>query len=140
MPTEVGESDERVVDAFPGGARIVEVLTPSTAAPRYRFEALLCDAGFNDLEGARLYADVYFAVGSFCEDDTGTRGIPPAVSAAGTDSLAAYLLSRPHTSAEWVKSFFQVDQETLDHFVASVRSRAEAVRSRHGTSQPTPTG
>lgn len=83
---------------------------------------------------------VYFAVGSFCEDDTGTRGILPAVAAAGTNSLAAYLLSRPHTSAEWVQSFFRIDRATLDHFVASVRSRAAAVRARHGASRSTMTG
>lgn len=135
MPVEVGGADERIVETYPSDARLVEVVTSASIEPRYRFESLLCEnVTFDDLEAARLYADVYFDVGSFCEDGTGDRGIPPAIAAAGTDTLAAYLLCRSDNTREWVESFFQVDSETLDRYVWSVRTRASKRREQHEAS------
>ncbi|WP_435064373.1 hypothetical protein [Halobaculum sp. EA56] len=95
----------------------------------YRFEAPdHRGAAFESADDAELYADVYFDTNGFREADTGERGIPPEVVQAGRDTLAAYLLTRPWGSREWVASYFGKDPATVERYAGWVRERAAEVR------------
>jgi hypothetical protein len=109
----------------------VRIVTVHDAeATRYRFEAPEhVDVEFEAADTAELYADVYFDVNGFREEGTGDIGVPPEIVQAGKDTLAAYLLTQPHTTRSWVASFYGTRHETLDRYVSWVRDRAEELRA-----------
>jgi hypothetical protein len=97
---------------------------------RYRFEApehVVIE--FSDAGTAELYADVYFDVNGFREEGTGDIGVPPEIVQAGKDTLAAYLLTQPHTSTGWIASFYGKNPEQIDRYVAWVQERAAEIRA-----------
>lgn len=126
-----GAGVESVLEEYVLDVRIVERTPPGDEAPRYRFEAPEHTAvTFEDPDLARLYADVYFDVNGFVEAGTGERGVPPEVIQGGTDTLSAYLLTRPGVDINWVSSFFGVDRETAERYVSLVRERGAEIRRR----------
>jgi len=126
--TRNGDIDRTVVEEYVGDVRIVAVERGGDAV-RYRFEAPLhCEVTFEDEEMARLYADVYFDVNGFREEGTGEVGVPPEVVQAGKDTLAAYLLTQPHTTREWVASFYGTTHPKIDRYVRWVSDRAAEIR------------
>ncbi|ELY70986.1 hypothetical protein [Natrinema versiforme] len=123
------DTDESIVDAYVLDVRIVET-DAADGDPRYRFEAPEhTDIAFDDLEDARLYADVYFDVNGFVEKNTGERGVPPEVVQAGKDTLAAYLMTMPWADRGWVASFYGSTPTELDRYLTWVRDRAETIRT-----------
>jgi hypothetical protein len=123
------ELEGSIAECYVFDVGILEVRSPEDDGPRYRFEAPEHEgAVFEDLETARLYADVYFDVNGFVEAGTGDRGVPPAVVQGGLDTVAAYLLTRPHADRTWVASFFGRKPEKVARYVATVRERAEEIR------------
>ncbi|MGQ3411920.1 hypothetical protein ACT4ML_06610 [Natrinema sp. LN54] len=128
--TSVPDTEESVVDAYVLDVRIVETDAADDEDPRYRFEAPEHTAiAFDNLEDARLYADVYFDVNGFVEEGTGERGIPPEVVQAGKDTLAAYLMTMPWADRDWVASFYGSTPTELDRYLTWVRDRAETIRT-----------
>lgn len=122
----------RTLEEYPGNTTITEESSGDTNETWYAFNAPHHGATgfvevptFDDPDTARLYADVYFDVGSFREEKTGERGVPPKVAAAGTDTLYAYLLTRPGIDTEQLTSFFDLERETVYSYVSRVRNRAE---------------
>lgn len=96
---------------------------------RYRFEAPTHrGAVFTESETAELYADVYFDVNGFEEEGTGERGVPPVIVQAGRDTLAAYLLTQPHTDINWVASFYGKAPPQIERYADTVRTRAKEIR------------
>ena len=83
---------------------------------------------FEELDSAELWVDVYFAVGGFVEDDTGGRGVPPEVAAAGNEVLTAYLMTRPEADVESVADFFDVSKNTIYSYLSRARSRGKDAR------------
>ncbi|MFC4436606.1 MULTISPECIES: hypothetical protein [Natrialbaceae] len=125
------ETDSAVVDAYVLDVRILEVDEGDGADLRYRFDAPEhATIVFDDLEEARLYADVYFDVNGFVEADTGTRGVPPEVVQAGKDTLAAYLVTLPWADVNWVASFYGATPTEIERYLSWVRERAEGIRTR----------
>lgn len=123
------DTDESIVDAYVLGVRIVET-DAADDDPRYRFEAPEhTEIAFDDLEDARLYADVYFDINGFVEEGTGDRGVPPEVVQAGKDTLAAYLMTMPWADRDWVGSFYGSTPTELDRYLTWVRDRAESIRT-----------
>lgn len=121
--------DTSVFKEYPLGVQIIENHSPETSDFQYQFEAPdHVGMTFVDPEMATLYADIFFAVNGFVEDDTGGRGIPPEVVQAGKHALAAYLLVQ--TSMDWVCSFYGTEPVRIDNFVAQVRKQAEEMRAR----------
>ncbi|MFB1064293.1 hypothetical protein [Natrinema sp. H-ect4] len=127
--TSTTDADESVVDAYVLGVRIVESETANDG-PRYRFDAPdHTEIAFDDLEMARLYADVYFDVNGFVEEGTGERGVPPEVVQAGKDTLAAYLVTCPWSDVNWVASFYGATPTEIERYLSWVRERAAEIRS-----------
>ncbi|MCU4801940.1 hypothetical protein OB920_16290 [Halobacteria archaeon HArc-gm2] len=127
---------ESVYREYIRDVRIVEYTTGETSPgaesdeTRYRFEAPLhTEVTFEDPDLAGLYADVYFDVNGFREEGTGDVGVPPEVVQAGKDTLAAYLLTQPHTTKEWVASFYGTTHPKIDRYVRWVSDRAEEIRA-----------
>lgn len=117
------------VQVYVKGVSIVE--TSEQSESPYRFEAPRhTEVTFDDLDTARLYADVYFDVNGFREEGTGEHGIPPAIFQGGKDTLAAYLLTRPGIDRNWVASFLGVDRAKVDRYVGWVEERAAKIRER----------
>ncbi|WP_226481297.1 hypothetical protein [Natrinema amylolyticum] len=128
--TPTPDTDESVVDAYVLGVRIVEIDATDGDDSCYRFEAPNhTEIAFDDLEDARLYADVYFAVNGFVEENTGDRGVPPEIVQAGKDTLAAYLVTCPWADIEWVASFYGVMPPEIERYLSWVRERAAEIRS-----------
>jgi hypothetical protein len=113
----------RVVESYVLDVHIVE------CDGGYRFEAPEHEGVvFENADGARLYADVYFDVNGFVEVGTGERGIPPEIVQAGKDTLAAYLLTLPGTDVGWVASFYGATPDRIQRYAERVRSRAAEIR------------
>jgi len=110
---------------------IADVRLVELSEGEYRFEAP-DHAGrtFGDTEAAELYADVYFDVNGFVEEGTGERGVPPVIIQAGRDTMAAYMLTRPHVDEQWVGSFMGVQPGKVQRYVSRVRKRAENIRTK----------
>jgi hypothetical protein len=107
--------------------RIVERTTPD--GPTYRFEAPYHDGtAFEDPETAELYADVYFDVNGFDENEVGAEGVPPAIIQAGRDTLAAYFLTQTYGSVDWIASYYGIKPEKVERYVNRVRKRAKGIR------------
>jgi len=83
---------------------------------------------FENAGKARLYADVYEAMGGFREEKTGERGVPPSVARAREDVLMAYLTAQPSMSTEWVARHYDLPEEQIREYVRGVRERAEQQR------------
>ncbi|SER71832.1 hypothetical protein [Natrinema salaciae] len=131
--TPTPDTDESVVDAYVLGVRIVET-DAADGDPRYRFEAPdHTEIAFADLADARLYADVYFDVNGFVEENTGERGVPPEVVQSGKDTLAAYLVTCRWADVNWVASFYGTTPETIERYCSWVRDRADEIRTRAST-------
>jgi hypothetical protein len=108
--------------------RIVEL--DAGEKSRYRFEAPEhVGIEFSDAEMAALYADVYFDVNGFREEGTGEIGVPPELVQAGKDTLAAYLLTQPHTTVDWIASFYGKKPGQIERYIDWVRERAEEMRA-----------
>jgi hypothetical protein len=87
---------------------------------RERVLARLDDLGGHaDLAGAGLPEPVDVEV---------DVGVPPEVVQAGKDTLAVYLLTQPHTTKEWVASFYGTTHPKIDRYVRWVTDRAEEIR------------
>lgn len=126
-PDPAGEGE--IVEEYIKDVRIVECASPDGGDRRYRFEAPLhTEVTFEDLDLARLYADVYFVVNGFKEEGTGEHGVPPEIIQGGTDTLSAYLLTRPGIDVNWVSSFFGIEREKAERYVSWVRQRAREIR------------
>lgn len=111
------------------GVRIVTI-PAEEGSTRYRFEAPDHEGvRFEDPELAELYADVYFDVNGFEEAGTGERGVPPEIIQAGRDTLSAYFLTQPYTDRNWVASFYGKTPPEIERYVATVRKRAEEIRT-----------
>lgn len=130
------ESDERVVEEYILGVRIVETDDPDGC---YRFDAPdHVGLAFGDVADARLYADVYFDVNGFVEEGTGQRGVPPEVIQGGKDTLAAYLLTLPWADVNWVASFLGATPTEIERYLSWVRRRAEEIREDARDCDPDP--
>jgi len=85
---------------------------------------------FDSLDNARLYADVATVLGGFRET-TDERGAPPLVAQAREDVLMAYYASQPTLSVQWVSTFFELPEQRVREYIASLQSRAEQKRAEN---------
>jgi len=107
--------------------RIVERTTPDGTV--YRFEAPYHDGmEFDNPEMAELYADIYFDVNGFDEENVGEEGVPPAIIQAGRDTLAAYFLTQSYGDLNWIASYYGIKPERAERYVNRVRKRATKIR------------
>lgn len=83
---------------------------------------------FENPDKARLYADVYDAMGGFREEKTGERGVPPSVARAREDVLMAYLVSNETMGTTWVARHYDLPEEQIREYVRGVRERAAEMR------------
>ncbi len=121
------DADETVYEAYILGVRVVEAEDGDET--RYRFEAPEhCGKEFDDPEMATLYADVYFDVNGFVEEETGERGVPPKVIPAGRDTMVAYMRTLPGADEDWVSCYFAEQPDKIQRYIKNVRARAEQVR------------
>lgn len=128
-PGACGTHAEKTIESYMKRVSIIESTADGDTI--YRFEAPgHCVVTFEDLDMARLYADVYFDVNGFREEETGDYGIPPVIVQGGKDTLAAYLLTCPGVDIYWVASFLGVDQTKAERYVSWVRNRAAKIRER----------
>jgi len=126
-------SDERttVEKDYGHGIRVVRV-DREDEQPLYRFEAPMMKPKDSDNslewenpELAKLYAAVYVAVGTFREEKTGRRGIPPEVERDGREAVVAYLSTQRGMTTEWIEHFYDYDRERIYEYRSRIRARAE---------------
>jgi hypothetical protein len=124
-PDRQSPGTETLYEEYPLNVRIIE--GQSGAETTYRFEAPEhVHTSFTDPEMATLYADIYFAVNGFVEEETGERGIPPEIVGAGKHVLAAYMVTQ--MSVDWVCSFIGTEAERVQRFVTWTREQGAEVR------------
>ena len=118
-----------VVEEYEHGHKIVRTVDDA-GHERYHFEAPLEGRmkTFENFDKARLYADVYDAMGGFREEKTGERGVPPSVARAREDILMAYLVAQPTMGTEWVARHYDLPEERIRGYVRGVRERAQEQR------------
>jgi hypothetical protein len=85
---------------------------------------------FDSPDKARLYADVSTVIGGFRET-TDERGAPPLVAQAREDALMAYYAAQPTLSVRWVSTFFDLPEERVREYIASLQNRAEQKRAEN---------
>jgi hypothetical protein len=118
---------ETVYETYIMGVRVVE--TERDGETKYRFEAPdHMGRTFDDPEMATLYADVYFDVNGFVEEETGERGVPPKIIPAGRDTMVAYMRTLPHANKDWVSCYFAERPDKIRRYIMNVRARADEVR------------
>lgn len=83
---------------------------------------------FENPDKARLYADIYELLGGFYEENTGKRGIPPAVARANKNVRLAYFTAS--MSVTYAARAFEIDIERALEKVQQLRERAEQQRSQ----------
>ena len=120
--------DGEVVEDYGHGKIVRDV--DGAGADRYHFVVPLEGRmkSFENPDKARLYADVYDAMGGFREEKTGERGVPPSVARAREDLLMAYLVAQPTMSTEWVARHYDLPEGQIRQYVRGVRERAEQQR------------
>jgi len=97
----------------------------------YRFEAPNHEGeDFTDPDAAELYADVYFDVNGFDEQNVGEQGIPLEIVQAGRDTLVAYLMTWPSTDIHWVGSFSGRQPGQVRKYIKRLEKRAESIRKQ----------
>jgi hypothetical protein len=67
----------------------------------------------------------------FTERESGERGVPPSVAAAGTPEVVTYLLAHPDSGvagAEALVAAWDLDHETVRSHLSDVRARSEEFR------------
>jgi hypothetical protein len=82
---------------------------------------------FENLDKARLYADIYELMGGFDEANTGKLGVPPTVARASEDIRIAYFTAS--MSATYAARGFEVEIEDVLETVQRVRERAKQQRT-----------
>jgi hypothetical protein len=123
------DAAERIHREYVLDVRIVETATVADDTA-YRFEAPHHDGvTFDDPDAAELYADVYFDVNGFDEQNVGERGVPPEIIQAGRDTLAAYFVTQHYGDVEWVASYYGHKPERAERYVERVRKRATKIRN-----------
>lgn len=97
----------------------------------YRFEAPNHGGKeFTDPEAAELYADVYFDVNGFNEQDVGEQGIPLEIVQAGRDTLVAYLFTWPSIDIHWIASFSGRQPDKVRRYIKRLEERGESIREQ----------
>jgi len=102
--------------------------------PVYRFEAPMYKPKSSDTtpewenpHKAEMYAEVYVAVGSFREEKTGRRGIPPEVARDGREATVAYLSTQDGMGTEWISHFFDLEPERIYEYRSRISKRAREI-------------
>lgn len=130
-----------VIEKFPQGVEIVEYPDLGTLKmPRTKdadeldmiYQVRTPNAAksppFDTIDSAELWADVYFAVGGFNEDNTGGRGVPPEVAIADREVLAAYFMTHSSIDVEHLADFFDVSRNTIYSYLSRARARGREAR------------
>jgi hypothetical protein len=92
-----GEEDGDVIEEYAHNCRIVR--EDKSGYKRYHYEDPMERVkSFDNLDKARLYADVQTIMGGFREEKTDERGVPPSVARAREDVLMTYLAAEPSMS------------------------------------------
>ncbi len=82
---------------------------------------------FENPHEARLYADLYTITGGFNEEQTGKRGVPPAIAGASEEIRMTYLAVE--MSVTYAARAFDVDESVIKDAVNCVHARADQQRS-----------
>jgi len=132
--------NESVDTAYPHEIRVVRV-DREDREPLYRFEAPTFKPKDSDTtpewenpHNARMYAAVYVAVGSFREEKSGRRGVPPEVVRDGREAVVAYMTTQDGISTEWLMNFFDYDRERIYEYRSRIKARAEERADNAGDS------
>lgn len=118
---------ENIIEEYPDGCQIVH--EERNYPDLYHFERPDRRLkSFKNPEKGRLYADVYELAGGFYEDNTGTRGVPPAVARSRDDIRMAYFVAS--MSVTYAARAFEIEVDSVLDHVQSVRDRADEQRSQ----------
>lgn len=121
------ESDE-IVEEYPHDCRIVRE-ERERGADLYHFMGPLGQIkSFENVDKARLFADVYEVVGGFREGKTGERGAPPAVAQSPENVQIAYYVAQPTMSVEWAAAQFDVPEGRVRGVVNMIQDKAAESR------------
>lgn len=127
------DENETIDTAYPHDVRVIRV-DREERPPLYRFDAPMFVTKDTDNipewenpDRARLYAAVYMAVGSFREEKTGRRGIPPEVERDGREATVAYLATQDGMSTDWISNFYDLSEQRIYEYISRIRKRAREV-------------
>ncbi|WP_324666271.1 hypothetical protein [Haloarcula sediminis] len=124
-------SNETIDTAYPNEIQVVEIQRDERP-PLYEFRAPLYSPKDTDTtprwenpHHARMYAAVYVAVGTFREEKTGRRGVPPEVQRDGQEATIAYLTTQDGISTDWLTNFYELPEQRIYEYRSRIRARAE---------------
>ncbi|MFB6132522.1 MAG: hypothetical protein ABEJ44_03855 [Halanaeroarchaeum sp.] len=86
---------EEIIEEYPSESYLVRSDDPAVAMPTFRFHTPARPIiEFDDEERARLFADLYLALGGFrIKEGVGPNGIPVTVATSGKAAIASYMFS-----------------------------------------------
>lgn len=121
---------DTVIEEYIHSGRIIEQNSGAGKTTTYLYESPSGERkAFEEVEKARLYADVQTITGGFREEKTGKRGAPPTVAQAREDVLMGYYAAQPGMSKQWVAEQFNLPEDRVQEYIRSLRTRAEQKRA-----------
>lgn len=131
------DSNETIDTAYPDDIRVVEIEREGEP-PLYELRAPLYSPKDTDTtprwenpHSARMYAAVYVAVGTFREEKTGRRGVPPEVQRDGQEAVISYLSTQDGITTDWLTTFYDLPEQRIYEYRSRIRARAEEYRAEN---------
>lgn len=122
----MGKNRETVIEEYAEDCQIIH--EERNYPDRYHFEGPKGRMRtFENPHGARLYADLYTITGGFNEEQTGKRGVPPAIARASEEIRMTYLAIQ--MSVTYAAAAFDVDESVINDAVNRIHARADQQRS-----------
>ena len=123
------DEHESILEEYPSESYLVRRDDPEGSVPTVQFHTPARPIiEFDDEDRARLFADLYLALGGFrIKEGVGPNGVPVTVASSGKSAIASYMYSAwGKTPTEIAKTLEQDRERVLDHF-EQIRSRADDV-------------
>ena len=123
------DEHESIHETYPSESYLVKRDDPEGSVPTFRFHTPARPIiEFDDEERARLFADLYLALGGFrIKAGVGPNGIPVTVAAAGKAAIASYMYAVWGKTPTEIATTLEQDRNRILGYFDQIRSRADDV-------------
>ncbi|UWG48826.1 Uncharacterized protein HSRCO_2564 [Halanaeroarchaeum sp. HSR-CO] len=123
------DENESIVEEYPSESYLVRRDDPEGSVPTFTFHTPARPIiEFDDEDRARLFADLYLALGGFrIKEGVGPNGIPVTVASSGKAGIASYMYSVWGKTPTEIANTLEQDRNRVLGYFDQIRSRADDV-------------
>ena len=123
------DEHEVIVEEYPSESYLVRKDDPQGSVPTFQFHTPARPIiEFDDEDRARLFADLYLALGGFrIKAGVGPNGVPVTVATSGKAAIASYMYSAWGETPTEIASTLEEDRNRILRYFEQIHSRAEDV-------------